>query len=216
MIDCGGIEVGEMQQTFQCYKCGAQNYVGEPACWNCKSPFQWNCPNCKAPIQNTMVNCPQCHVLLTWSTQQQYQQQNQQSNQVGRRTMANNDLRSTVPGDIANRLMPDEQVLYYASGGGCLFGPRTYFLLTDHRAMLTGITNGGCLGIGAKTAALDIPLEHITSTGTEQSGCIISKQGIVTVSSGTATQRVLLSSPQAAEEASMTLQQLLRERRNNK
>lgn len=30
-----------MQQTFQCNRCGAQNYVGQPACWNCKTPFNW-------------------------------------------------------------------------------------------------------------------------------------------------------------------------------
>jgi len=69
-----------MQQTFQCYRCGAQNYVGQPACWNCQSPFQWNCPNCKAPVQNTMLSCPNCHALLPWQPQQQtgYGQQLQQ------------------------------------------------------------------------------------------------------------------------------------------
>jgi len=60
-----------MQQTFQCYRCGAQNYMGQPFCWNCQSPFQWNCPTCKAPVQNTMANCPYCHVLLPWPAQQQ-------------------------------------------------------------------------------------------------------------------------------------------------
>lgn len=60
-----------MQQAFQCYRCNAQNYVGQPYCWNCQSPFQWNCPNCKAPVHNTMASCPYCHVLLPWSSQQQ-------------------------------------------------------------------------------------------------------------------------------------------------
>ncbi len=129
--------------------------------------------------------------------------------------MSNSDLKSTVPSDIANRLLEDEEVLYYASGGGCLSGGRSYFLLTDSRAMLTGIQQSGCLGIGGSTTALDIPLEHITSTGTEKAGCIF-KQGIVTVSSGTATQRVMLSNLQAAEEASITLQKILRERRKGK
>ena len=59
-----------MQQTFQCYRCDAQNYVGQPACWNCQSTFQWNCPNCKASVQNTMASCPYCHVVLPWTTQQ--------------------------------------------------------------------------------------------------------------------------------------------------
>ncbi len=68
-----------MQQTFHCYRCGAQNHIGQPYCWNCQSPFQWNCPNCKAPVQNTMHTCPYCGVLLNWpqpqrNTQQAYQQ----------------------------------------------------------------------------------------------------------------------------------------------
>ena len=77
--------------------------------------------------------------------------------------METQDIRATIPSDIRNRLLPDEKVLYYASGGGCLRGPRTYFLITDNRAMLTAARKGGCLGIGASTTALDIPLEHITS-----------------------------------------------------
>lgn len=60
-----------MQQTFQCYKCGAQNNMGQPHCWNCQAQFQYNCPNCHAPVQGTMVNCPYCGVLLSWPTQQQ-------------------------------------------------------------------------------------------------------------------------------------------------
>ncbi len=129
--------------------------------------------------------------------------------------MADYDLRSTVPTDIRKRLVEGEEVLYYASGGGCFSGGRTYFLITDSRAMLTGIQKSGCLGIGGSTAALDIPLEHITSTGTEKSGCIF-RQGVVTVSSGTATQRVILSNPKEAEEASLTLQRILMERRKGK
>lgn len=108
--------------------------------------------------------------------------------------------------------MGNEQVLYYASGGGCLSGGRSYFLLTDSRAMVTAMQKSGCLGIGGSTRALDIPLEHITSTGTEKSGCIF-KRGIVTLSSGTATESVMLSKPKDADEASMTLQRILRERR---
>jgi hypothetical protein len=60
-----------MQQTFQCYKCGAQNNMGQPHCWNCQAQFQYNCPNCHAPVQGTMVNCPYCGVLLSWPSQQQ-------------------------------------------------------------------------------------------------------------------------------------------------
>jgi hypothetical protein len=41
-----------MQQMFQCYRCGSQNYMGQPYCWNCQSPFQYNCPDCNATVQN--------------------------------------------------------------------------------------------------------------------------------------------------------------------
>ena len=78
--------------------------------------------------------------------------------------------------------------------------------------MLTAMQRSGCLGIGRSTKALDIPLEHITSTGTEKSGCIF-KRGIITLSSGAATDSVMLSKPRDADEASMTLQRILRERR---
>jgi len=56
-----------MQQTFQCYKCGSQNYIGKPYCYNCQSPFLWNCPNCRATVQNTMVSCPNCRIVLPWT-----------------------------------------------------------------------------------------------------------------------------------------------------
>ena len=123
------------------------------------------------------------------------------------------DLRSRIPSDLQNRLMPNEKVVYYASGGGCLQGPRTYFLITDNRAMMSATRNSGCLGMGSTTSALDIPLEHISSVGTEKSGCLFIRSGVVSVSSGTATQRVVLSTPKSAEEASFTLQKILSEQR---
>lgn len=60
-----------MQQTFRCYKCGTQNYIGQPHCWSCQAQFQYNCPNCQAPVEGTMANCPYCRTLLPWTTQQQ-------------------------------------------------------------------------------------------------------------------------------------------------
>ena len=121
-----------------------------------------------------------------------------------------------VPPDIQKRLLPDEKVLYYASWGGCLQGPKTYFLITDHRTMLSALEKGGCFGTGSSTKALDIPLEHITSVGTETSGCLFSRSGIVTVSSGTATESVPLASPKDAEDASIALQKILREHSKGK
>ena len=86
---------------------------------------------------------------------------------------------------------------------------------TDNRSMLSAIRKGGCLGIEASTTALDIPLEHITSVGTETSGCLFARSGVVRVSSGTASESVLLANPKSAEEASITLQKILRERRTS-
>ena len=103
--------------------------------------------------------------------------------------METQDIRSAIPSDIRGRLLPDEKVLYYASGGGCLQGPRTYFLITESRVMISAVRKGGCLGIGASTSALDIPLEHISSVGTETSGCLFTRSGVVSVSSGTAQEK---------------------------
>jgi hypothetical protein len=125
------------------------------------------------------------------------------------------DIKDTISNDIRNRLLPDEKVLYYASGGGCLRGPRTYFLITDARCMLSAVRKSGCLGMGASTAALDIPLEHVTSVRTETSGCLFNRSGVVSVSSGSATESVVLTTPKSAEEASIALQNILRERRKS-
>jgi hypothetical protein len=125
------------------------------------------------------------------------------------------DLRLNVPRDIAKRLMEGERVWYYASSRGVFAMDKSYFVITDSRVMTNSvIKNGGCLG-GNKTFALDIPLEHISSVGTEKAGCL-SSEGIVVVSSGTAVQRVKLSNAKIADEANMTLQKILRERRIEK
>ena len=62
-----------MQQTFQCNRCGAQNYVGQPHCWNCQAPFQYNCPHCRSLVETTMANCPYCNLKLNFHIQTQPQ-----------------------------------------------------------------------------------------------------------------------------------------------
>jgi hypothetical protein len=57
-----------MQQTFQCYRCGAQNYIGQPYCWNCQSPFQYNCPSCNSVVNSSFMFCPKCSVSINWPT----------------------------------------------------------------------------------------------------------------------------------------------------
>lgn len=59
-----------MQQTFQCYKCGAQNNKGQPYCWNCQSPFQYNCPSCRAIVNSSFSVCPNCGLSLNWPSRQ--------------------------------------------------------------------------------------------------------------------------------------------------
>lgn len=59
-----------MQQLFQCYRCGAQNYIGQVYCWNCHEKFQYNCPWCNAVVEATFVNCPNCRAVLPWPAQQ--------------------------------------------------------------------------------------------------------------------------------------------------
>jgi len=59
-----------MQQTFQCYKCGAQNYMGQPSCWNCQAQFQYNCPTCGAIADTQFINCTKCGAVFPWPTKQ--------------------------------------------------------------------------------------------------------------------------------------------------
>ena len=59
-----------MQQVFQCYRCGAQNYMGQAYCWNCNEKFQYYCPWCNALVDATLMNCPNCRATLPWNPQQ--------------------------------------------------------------------------------------------------------------------------------------------------
>ena len=61
-----------MQQVFQCYRCGAQNYVGQPACWNCKTPFNWQ------QIQSPPVYQQPLNYQQQSSNYQQYQPSTQE------------------------------------------------------------------------------------------------------------------------------------------
>ena len=64
-----------MQQTFNCYRCGAQNYIGQPICWNCQSQFQYNCQYCRNPVTYGAPTCGYCNRTLNWQSQQPYYQQ---------------------------------------------------------------------------------------------------------------------------------------------
>jgi len=57
-----------MQQTFQCYRCGAHNYTGQQSCWNCGQLFHWQ--------QQPPLNYQQ----QQWNYQQQVPRNNQQQN----------------------------------------------------------------------------------------------------------------------------------------
>jgi len=47
-----------MQQTFQCYRCGARNYVGTQSCWHCGITFTWQTTQ-SPPIYQQPVNYQQ-------------------------------------------------------------------------------------------------------------------------------------------------------------
>jgi hypothetical protein len=64
-----------MQQLFQCSRCGAKNYIGQPFCCSCNLQFSYNCPSCGAIVNNTFPNCPNCHLSLAWPGQYQTQPQ---------------------------------------------------------------------------------------------------------------------------------------------
>jgi len=59
-----------MQQLFQCYRCGAQNYIGQAYCWNCHEKFQYYCPWCNSPVEVTYTHCSNCRAPLPWPAQQ--------------------------------------------------------------------------------------------------------------------------------------------------
>ena len=74
-----------MQQTFQCYSCGAQNNIGQPYCWNCRVRFPIYCPNCQSIVEPTMLNCPNCRAILTSPTQQQWNDEHSPQQPVKKR-----------------------------------------------------------------------------------------------------------------------------------
>ena len=57
-----------IQQIFECPKCGAQNIVGQQVCQACGQKFQYNCPYCGFVVDPTLVNCPNCRERLYWPT----------------------------------------------------------------------------------------------------------------------------------------------------
>lgn len=95
------------------------------------------------------------------------------------------DIRSQVPSQIGNMLLPDERVYFYGTGQSCLGGSKSFVAVTDTRVIGAAEEPGGCLGM-KKVATVDIPLEHVSSVKTSSSGCLFSKVGTVVVSSGTA------------------------------
>lgn len=68
-----------------------------------------------------------------------------------------------LPARIAQRLLDDERVLFYGEdGGGCLSGPRLWFMVTDSRVSGLAVEPGGCL-CGTQYHDVDIPLRQISS-----------------------------------------------------
>ena len=59
-----------MQQTFQCFRCGAVNWVGEGNCANCGQLFQYTCPRCGVSVNNTIAYCTYCQFALLWPGRQ--------------------------------------------------------------------------------------------------------------------------------------------------
>jgi len=55
-----------MQQTFQCYRCGAQNYSGTLSCWHCGTTFTWQQQT--PPVYQQPVNYQQQSPLFHQQT----------------------------------------------------------------------------------------------------------------------------------------------------
>ncbi len=60
-----------MQQTFQCPRCGSQNYIGQQSCSGCDEKFEYRCINCGTFVDSSHINCPSCHGGLLWGVQTQ-------------------------------------------------------------------------------------------------------------------------------------------------
>jgi predicted RNA-binding Zn-ribbon protein involved in translation (DUF1610 family) len=60
-----------MQNTFRCYRCGAENLIGEGHCAGCGQLLPYTCPQCRYPVNNALTNCPYCYTALHWPNRQQ-------------------------------------------------------------------------------------------------------------------------------------------------
>jgi hypothetical protein len=67
-----------MQQIFQCPRCGAQNYQGQQACWNCGMQFVQQQPGWQQPMQQPHQQQYQQPYQQQMPPQQPYQQPMQQ------------------------------------------------------------------------------------------------------------------------------------------
>lgn len=102
-----------------------------------------------------------------------------------------------LPARIAQRLLDGERVLFYGEGGGgCLSGPRRWFLVTDARVSGLAVAPDGCLG-GNKYHDVDIPLRQISSVHVDGQR---RTSGIV-IASGTAKTEFALKLTNAQEAA---------------
>ncbi len=102
-----------------------------------------------------------------------------------------------LPARIAQRLLDGERVLFYGEGGGgCLSGPRLWFLVTDARVSGLAVEPGGCLA-ATKYHDVDIPLRQISSVHVDGQR---RTSGIVTAS-GTAKTEFALKLTNAQETA---------------
>ena len=62
-----------MQDTLpavRCYRCGAQNLLGESRCTGCGQLLLYTCPKCGSSVNSTFIDCPYCHLILHWPNRQ--------------------------------------------------------------------------------------------------------------------------------------------------
>ena len=124
------------------------------------------------------------------------------------------DIRSQVPADITNRLLPGEPVYYYATGSGCMgMGGKEWFALTDRRILMT-TREESCLGMTKTTGSIDIGLDQIASVQSAvEKGCLSSGGAVVVTSTGATTGRAMVGTREEADRATGTVQRVLAEYR---
>jgi sugar lactone lactonase YvrE len=117
------------------------------------------------------------------------------------------NIRHTLPAQVQQMLLPDEEVYFYATGGGCL-SSRGYLLVSDSRVTGVGMTDR------RRSTQCAIPLEHVSAVRVNADGCFSSTKSVwITSSGGAGTGTRFQVKADEAQRAANIVQMALQQRR---